>query len=209
MKIHAEHLGHFLALQSIPKVNVDLESTLFHGLCRLFTRERVLEVYAQTVGDPPCDPEDLPCGQRLEDCENDAGEPPRVFASFTKSTAKQNVLALLRGLLSLFNKTDLVEEMPHTPGHEPEHMLFLYLIQLMVVFVSSQMPETDLATIMSVASSVFLETNLCHPLCAATLLKPMFIPYYQQQSSRPKKKADGKPLAEGAPRVACYRLFTG
>lgn len=209
LKIHAEHLGHFLALQSIPKVNDDLESTLFHGLCRLFTSERVLEVYAQTVGDPPCDPEGLPCGQRLEDCENDAGEPPRVFASFTKSTAKQNVLALLRGLLSLFNKTDLVEEIPHTPGHEPEHMLFLYLIQLMVVFVSSQMPETDLATIMSVASSVFLETNLCHPLCAATLLKPMFVPYYQQQSSRPKKKADGKPLAEGAPRVACYRLFTG
>ncbi|KAL4009181.1 hypothetical protein ACER0C_003033 [Sarotherodon galilaeus] len=210
LKIHAEHLGHFLALQSIPKVNVDLESTLFHGLCRLFTRERVLAVYAQTTGDPPCDPEDLPCGQRLEDYENNDAEPPRVFASFTKSKAKQSVLALLQGLLSLFNKTDLIEkEIPHTPGQEPEHMLFLYLIQLMVVFVSSQMPETDLATIMSVASSVFLETNLRHPLCAATLLKPMFVPYYEQQSSRSKKTADRKSLAERTPRVAGYRLFTG
>ncbi|KAL4009753.1 hypothetical protein ACER0C_003605 [Sarotherodon galilaeus] len=41
------------------------------------------------------------------------------------------------------------------------------------------------------------------------LLKPMFIPYYEQQSSRPKKKADGKALADCTPRVACYRLFMG
>lgn len=92
-------------------------------------------------------------------------------------------------------------------------MLFLYLIQLMVVFVSSQLPETDLATIMAMnimnimASSVFLEMNLCHPLCAATLLKPSS--YRATQSGRLKKRADGKPLAGCEPRVACYRLFMG
>lgn len=139
LKIHAEHLGHFLALQSIPKVNKELERTLFRGLCRLFTRERVLTVYSDALGDTSLR-DDLPCGLPTSDCEDDESEPPYVFATFGKGKAKR-ALALLRGLLSLFNTAELCEEIPHSPDHEPEHMLFLYLIQLMVVFVSSQMGD--------------------------------------------------------------------
>lgn len=208
LKIHAEHLGHFLSLQSLPKVTGDLEDTLFRGLCRLFTRERVLDVYNEVLN-AYAPEEDLPCGQRLEDYEDDAACESRcVFAAFDKNEP-QRPLALLRGLLALFDKASLLEDIPHVPDCEPEHMLFLYLVQLMALFVSSLLSEKALASIMSVASSVFLEANHCHPLCAATLLKPMFVPYYEQQSGRFKKKTDGKQLAEHEPKLACYRLFTG
>lgn len=43
--MHAEHLGHFLALQNVPRINAEIERTLFQGLCNLFTRETVLSLY--------------------------------------------------------------------------------------------------------------------------------------------------------------------
>lgn len=209
LKIHAEHLGHFLTLQSLPKVTSEIEDALFRGLCRLFTRERVLAVYNDvlTADDPE---HDLPCGQRLEDYEDDAACESRcVFVTFDSKNDPRCPLALLRGLLALFNTADLLEDISPTPDCEPDHMLFLYLVQLMALFVSSILNEKTLAVIMSVASSVFLESNLCHPLCAATILKPMFVPYYKKQTGRSKKKTDSKQLTEYEPKVACYKLFTG
>lgn len=199
LKLHAEHLGHFLALQSVPKINQSLERTLFEGLCGVFTRDTVLSVYRESLTD-----ETLRGALVMR--EEGLATHPSVFVKFSKNKAK-DILSLLRNLLNLFDKERLCDDIPHVAGEEPEHMLFLYLIQLMVIFVSGCIKEKDLATIMSVASSVFLEANMCHPLCAATILKPMFIPYYEQHWPRANKRFEAGEDCEA--RLKCYRLFTG
>lgn len=132
-----------------------------------------------------------------------------MFVNFDSKNDPGRTLCLLRELLAFFNTADLLEDILPTPECEHDHMIFLYLVQLMALFVSSILSETALAGIMSVASAVFLESNFCHPLCAATILKPMFIPYYEKQTARSKKKADGKQVTEQEPKVAYYKLFTG
>lgn len=192
-----------MALQSVPKVDPALEQTLFQGLCRTFTREKVLAVYRESLTGDELALDNL--------IKVQAGEVthPEVFVNFSKPKAK-DVLSLLRNLLRLFDKVKLNDYIHNTPGEEPQHMLFLYLIQLMVVFVSSHMETKDLATIMSVATSAFLETNMCHRLCAATILKPMFIPYYKQKSTRFTKNLDTRnDVDDCEANLECYKLFTG
>ncbi|KAK5616142.1 hypothetical protein CRENBAI_016617 [Crenichthys baileyi] len=49
---------------------------------------------------------------------------------------------------------------------------------LLALYVSACSRDIDLAAILAVASVPFLEHCFRDPLCAATLLKPMFVPYY-------------------------------
>ena len=133
---------------------------------------------------------------------------PKVFANFRKDTGQQ-ILSLLSGLLELFDVDDLRDnDITWDLGAEPQHMLFLYLIQLQAIFVSSHIKDTDLATVMSVASAPFLESNFGDPLCAAALVKPMFIPYYVQQGGKKPRKG-GAEQQDPDPKLKCYRLFTG
>lgn len=143
-----------------------------------------------------------------EDDEGGDGSYPSVFADVPKRKTDRTV-SLLRGLLELFDLEELrCENIPHECGQEPKHMLFLYLIQLLAIFVSRCMEEKDLATVMSVASAPFLEVNFCNPLCEATLGKPMFIPYYE--GGREGGRAKGKvKQVDPEERLKYYRLFTG
>lgn len=206
--MHAEHLGHFLALQNVPKINAEFESTLFLSLCNLFTRDKVLSLYENTLTDVAL--RDNVLSLASED-KGGADAYPSVFVNFHKTKAGQ-IVSLLRKLLDLFDLDvlrygDIVPER----GSEPRHMVFLYLIQLLAVFVSSCMEDKDLATILSVASATFLEVNYCDPLCAATLAKPMFIPYYDQQVGKKHREGQTEGVQEDIPeaRLKYYRLFTG
>lgn len=205
--MHAEHLGHFLALQSVPRIDADFERTLFLGLCKLFTREKVLLLYKTTLTEQALQQDLRDISSREEDVDDSH---PSVFINFHKSTAGQ-IVSLLRKLLELFDLDDLREDIIYEAGEEPQHMIFLYLIQLLVVFVSSCMEERDLATIMSIAAATFLEANFCNPLCAATLLKPMFIPYYDHQEGKKNRKGEtgGGEHQNPEARLRYYRLFTG
>ncbi|KAK7915602.1 hypothetical protein WMY93_011363 [Mugilogobius chulae] len=165
LKIHAEHLGHFLALQNVPPISQEYESVLFQSLCSLFTQDRVISLYKENL--------------TAHDNQDPAFYHLSVFRADNNDQNKaRERISLIWKLLELFDLNELGSEFIYTPGEEPQHMIFLYLIQLLVVFVSSFLPEKDLATIMSVASAPFLEANFCDPLCAATILKPMFIPYF-------------------------------
>ncbi|KAK2847558.1 hypothetical protein Q5P01_010557 [Channa striata] len=84
-------------------------------------------------------------------------------------------------------------------------MLFLYAIQLTALFLSSA-DERILATIMSGASAPFLEVNFCDPLCAITLLKSMFLPWYE---SPPRKADEADQDIDPETKLQHYRLFTG
>lgn len=207
--MHAEHLGHFLALQNVPKINRDFESTLFLSMCKLFTRDTVLSLYENTLTDEALRGNILNIASKEEGGDDSY---PSVFVNFHKSKASQ-ILSLLRKLLDLFDLDDLRDsDIVHKHGEEPRHMVFLYLIQLLAIFVSSCMEDKDLATIMSVASAAFLEVNYCDPLCAATLVKPMFIPYYDQQVGGKKgRKGETEGITDSNPeaRLKYYRLFTG
>lgn len=209
LKVHAEHLGHFLALQNVPKINRDFESTLFLSMCKLFTRDTVLSLYENTLTDEALRGNILNIASKEEGGDDSY---PSVFVNFHKSKASQ-ILSLLRKLLDLFDLDDLRDsDIVHKHGEEPRHMVFLYLIQLLAIFVSSCMEDKDLATIMSVASAAFLEVNYCDPLCAATLVKPMFIPYYDQQVGGKKgRKGETEAITDSNPeaRLKYYRLFTG
>lgn len=88
-------------------------------------------------------------------------------------------------------------------------MLFLYLVQLEVLFVSNVISEKSLALIMCMASASFLESNFCNPIVAATLTKPIFVPYYEKQQVRGRKKPDANQAAPEQPKLSCYRLYTG
>lgn len=190
LKVHAEHLGHFLALQSVPKIDEELEGVLYKGLCATFTEQEVLGVYASCIGNAVA-------------IQN--GSAPNVFANVNRTGVK-GALALIRGLLALFDKDALRGYITYTRDEEPLHVLFLSLAQLFVVFLSSAMTEQDLGTVVAVASAVFLESNHCHPLCASTILKPMFVPYFEQQ----QMYAKGKPqLERREQKVLCYKLFRG
>lgn len=100
--MHAAHLGHFLALQSIPRIDGKLERTLFLGLCKLLTRERVLSVYKETLNDDTLCQEalDIPPEGRVVD------DYPSVFLNVHKSKTGP-IVCLLRKLLELFNVDDL------------------------------------------------------------------------------------------------------
>lgn len=203
LKLHAEHLGHFTALQNVPKVDHTLERALFEGLCKTFTREKVLTVYRESLTD------DELASNELNEVYGGKKTHPEIFVNFSKPRAKK-ILALLHNLLQLFDKKKLCAYIPNIPGEEPQHMLFLYLIQLTVVFVSSHMETKDLATIMSVATSTFLEANMCNPLCAATLLKPMFIPYYKRKSTRFAETVGVHNNGDDCEaNLECYKLFAG
>ncbi|KAK2847537.1 hypothetical protein Q5P01_010536 [Channa striata] len=132
---------------------------------------------------------------------------PKVFVSFhseNRDRARQT-LALLRKLTRLFDLNELRDaDIPYVRGQEPAHMLFLYVIQLPALFLSSCADERILATIMSVASALFLEANFCDPLCAATLLKPMFLPWYEEHGAD-ETNQDVDPETK----LQYYRLFTG
>lgn len=215
VKIHAEHLGHFLALQNVPRIDVASERVLFLGLCKLFTRERVLALYEQAFTEP----------QLLKEVADSKAlnSHPSVFVKFHTHDPIQYG-HLLHTLLDLFVVEDLRENdllvTPEDDG-EPEHMLFLYLVQLLAVFVSSCVAEGDLALILGVASSVFLEGNFSNPLCAATLLKPMFVPCFAPLDASKKGKRgaagsgasaaadDGEDPRDPVSALRCYRLFTG
>lgn len=207
LKVHAEHLGHFLALQSVPRINQEVEQTLFLGLCKLFTRDKVLSLYKETLTDEALH-------QHILDTSDDQGGSDSytsVFVTFHKAKAGP-IVSLLRKLLGLFDVADLVNnDVMYKHGEEPAHMLFLYLIQLLAIFVSSCIDEKDLATIMSVASAPFLEANFCDPLCAATLLKPMFIPFFNWQGgSNPRRGETGAAECQDPDAFLIhYRLFTG
>ncbi|TKS64967.1 hypothetical protein D9C73_027759 [Collichthys lucidus] len=144
----------------------------------------------------------------VEDDEGGDGSHRCVFVDVPKRKTRRTV-SLLRGLLELFDLEELrCDNIPHEHGQEPKHMLFLYLIQLLAIFVSSCMEQKDLATVMSVASATFLEVNFCNPLCAATLGKPMFIPYYEgRRESKSAKGKDKQVYPEE--RLKHYRLFMG
>ncbi|KAK2847543.1 hypothetical protein Q5P01_010542 [Channa striata] len=79
---------------------------------------------------------------------------PKVFVSFhseNRDRARQT-LALLRKLTRLFDLNELRDaDIPYVRGQEPAHMLFLYVIQLPALFLSSCADERILATIMSCA----------------------------------------------------------
>ncbi|KAE8287295.1 hypothetical protein D5F01_LYC13333 [Larimichthys crocea] len=143
-----------------------------------------------------------------EDDEGGDGSYRSVFADVPKRKTGRTV-SLLRGLLELFDLEELrCDNIPHECGQEPKHMLFLYLIQLLAILVSGCMEEKDLATVMSVASAPFLEVNFCNPLCAATLGKPMFIPYYEGRREGERAKGKVKQV-DPEERLKYYRLFTG
>ncbi|KAK2847564.1 hypothetical protein Q5P01_010563 [Channa striata] len=133
---------------------------------------------------------------------------PKVFVSFhseNRDRARQT-LALLRKLTRLFDLNELRDaDISYVRGQEPAHMLFLYVIQLPALFLSSCADERILATIMSVASAPFLEANFCDPLCAATLLKPMFLPWYE---SLPRKADETNQDVDPETKLQYYRLFT-
>ncbi|KAE8277965.1 hypothetical protein D5F01_LYC23962 [Larimichthys crocea] len=206
LKVHAEHLGHFLSLQCVPPINAEFERALFLGLCEWFTRETVLVLYKKFLTDEASWDEAL--YMAVEDDEGGDGSHRCVFVDVPKRKTRRTV-SLLRGLLELFDLEELrYDNIPHEHGQEPKHMLFLYLIQLLAIFVSSCMEQKDLATVMSVASATFLEVNFCNPLCAATLGKPMFIPYYEGR--RESKSAKGKDKqVYPKERLKHYRLFMG
>lgn len=211
--MHAEHLGYFLALQSVPRIDEEIEKTLFRGLCNLFTRETVLSLYENTLTGE-ADREGVPSAAEGTTAGKEAPTSdahPRVFVSPDKDQTGE-VLSLVRKLLELFDVDELRHgDVIHKDGEEPQHMLFLCLIQLLALYVSSCVQERDLATILGVASAVFLEANFGDPLCAATLLKPMFIPHYDQQVGKKKRKNETEPSYRDTPeaRLKYYRLFTG
>lgn len=189
LKIHAEHLGHFLSLQSVPKINEEIETVLYKGLCHTFTEQAVRHVYGEYVAGRP------------------DGYIPNVFVSISNKTGVKDVLALIRKILALFDKNVLCnEEIPYNEDTESPHMIFMCLVQLFVVFLSIAMTEQDLATAVGVASSVFLELNHGHPLSAAAILKPMFVPYFEQQ----RVYAAGKTTsARREQKTVYYKLFQG
>lgn len=205
--MHAEHLGHFLSLQCVPEINAESERALFLGLCKWFTRERVLSLYKKFLTDEVSRDEALDMTSEDDKGGDDSGY-PSVFVNVPKRETGR-IVSLLRGLLELFDLEELrYENIPHECGQEPKHMLFLYLIQLLAIFVSSFMEEKDLATVMSIASATFLEVNFCNPLCAATLVKPMFIPHYEE--GREGESARGKvKRVDPEERLKHYRLFMG
>lgn len=207
--MYAEHL--FLASQHVPRLNEELECTLFLGLCRLFTREKVLSLYEKNLTN-----EALHQGLLDVLSKEEGGDDcyPTVFLNVTNNDIRgaHQILSLLRNLLKLFHVDDLRNsDVMYERGEEPEHMLFLYLIQLIVIFVGLHILEKDLATIMSVAWATFLEGNFGNPLCAATLLKPMFIPYYDQHMGKKPRKGETGISEQEDPeaRLKYYRLFTG
>lgn len=180
LKIHAEHLGHFLALQNVPQISQEYESVLFQGLCRLFTRTRVIKLYQNNLKFGK--ENDMNMCQSSHDQSNSQKPQPEFYQKVFRTgrinqDRARKTVSLIHELLELFNLKQLTDGVVYVPGEEPQHMLFLYLIQILVIYVSSFIPEKDLATIMSVASAPFLEANFCDPLCAATILKPMFLPY--------------------------------
>lgn len=201
LKLHAEHLGHFLSLQCVPEVNAETERALFLGLCKSFTRTEVLSLYKKFLTD------DFNTGDVFGKKE------PIVFSEVAKFKMTQ-VVSLLRSLLGLFDLKELrYGKISHERGQEPKHMLFLYLIQLLAIFVSSCMEDKDLATVMSIASAPFLEANHCDPICAATLLKPMFIPEYDEEraseSGRGRGRGGADEQADPEEYLKYYRLFGG
>nr|BBA49192.1 hypothetical protein [Oryzias latipes] len=211
LRVHAEHLGHFTGMRNVPRVDPEQERALFSGLCGLFGTERVLGLYreALSVGDGG---EGAPSqdGGAIEKPPMSDGELcPSVFVKFRRENTREarRIASLASQLTGLFDVEDLREKaIPHVKGEEPAHMLFLFLVQLMAVFLSSCLDEASLATLMSVALSPFLEGNFCDPLCAATLLKPMFIPWFEAFP----RKADG-PEAKADPeaKLKYYRLYKG
>lgn len=208
--MHAEHLGHFLALQSVPETDPGFERALFLGLSNLFTRDTVLSRYKRTLIDQKLRKEllDRPSMEEAGRASADDTH-PKVFVNFQKHSAAQ-IVSLLRELLKLFDVGKLCSEhIMYKQGEEPEHMLFLYTIQLMATFVSKCMEQKDLATIMSLASAPFLEANFCNPLCAATLLKPMFIPKHKEAIPNRNGESYGSARNDPPLKPEYYTLFTG
>lgn len=207
LKLHAEHLGHFLSLQCVPNVNEQTEKTLFLGLCKSFTRQKVMSLYRKFLNDEVSQDRDT-----FDKGDFSKADPyPIVFADVSKHKMAQ-VVSLLRGLLELFDLEELqCGNIPHERGQEPKHMLFLYLIQLLTIFVSSCMDGKDLAAVMSIASAPFLEANFCNPICAATLVKPMFIPEYEEERmrGRGRGKAGANEHVDPQECLKYYRLFRG
>ena len=183
----------------------DFEKTLFLGLCKLFTREKVLSLYKTILTDQVLTENvvDVP----YEDNDGEQSY-PSIFVNFNKEIASQ-IVSLLRKLLELFNIDELRNgKMTYQRGEEPHHIIFLYLIQLLAIFMSTSIEDQHLAVIMSVASAVFLEANFRNPLCAATILRPMFIPYYTEQVSAKNQVGDTEEECPEA-RLRYYKLFTG
>ncbi|KAE8280242.1 hypothetical protein D5F01_LYC20796 [Larimichthys crocea] len=184
-----EHLGHFLSLQCVPKINAESERALLLGLCKSFTRERVLLLYKKFLTDEASQDEAL-----YMTAEDDEGGNSSYWSAFIDVPKRKTGRTVFQ-LLELFDLEELrCENIPHECGQEPKHMLFLYLIQLLAIFVSRCMEEKDLATVMNVASAPFLEVNFCNPLCAATLGKPMFIPYYEGEREGERTKMGNRML---------------
>ncbi|KAK2825788.1 hypothetical protein Q5P01_020002 [Channa striata] len=204
LKVHAEHLGHFTGIRNVPRVNDDHEQALFSGLCGLFGRERVIGVYDETLVDGSLREE----VKKVRSQGSDDGAWPKVFVAFqseNRDRARQT-LALLRKMTRLFDLKELRDaDIPYVRGQEPAHILFLYAIQLTALFLSSCADERILATIMSVASAPFLEANFCDPLCTATLLKPMFLPWYESLLRKADEADQG---VDPETKLQYYRLFT-
>lgn len=210
LKLHAEHLGHFLCMQHVPEVNVDYERTLFANLCDVFGRDTIMSVYTDSLLGNDTLRERVLCLTRGD--RDTPGSYPTIFVDTKKHDVKDTV-SLLRNLLALFSLNDLRDcEFSHVPGKEPLHMLFLYLIQLLALYVSSFLKDVDLALILAVASAPFLEHSFCDPLCASTLLKPIFVPYYEPKDPRKVKKTSEAQDQDGPnpeARLRGYRLFEG
>ncbi|KAK7878284.1 hypothetical protein WMY93_031103 [Mugilogobius chulae] len=203
------------------------EATLFLGLCKLFTQKRVLDVYELSLTKLVVQERSRPipdlARSRGDDCKVAAY--PKVFIGAASSTCAfgrkyckalddfyrndaVRVVRLLRGLLAMFDLSALRDApIAHKPGETPQHMLFLFLIQLLALFVSNSLDERDLATVLAVASAPFLESNFCDPLCAASLLKPLFVPYCEHRG--PHARGTGGRASAAESEVKYYKLFSG
>ena len=197
MKVHAEHLGHFSAMQSVPKIDQTLEGRLFRGLARIFGRNEVLRKYRSVLNET----EAL---KAAVDIAEEKNVHPGIFSLIdAENTAP--IGALLRSLLNMFDPASLQEVAQQPQADDPDHIVFLYLVQLLALIVARAMTDKDLATVMALANAPFLEMNFESPLSAASLLKPMYVPFYD--TSRCKTQAN-----QAGPRESLrysYKLFTG